>query len=156
MIEKNQPYGPNYRRLRRDVMKRNGGICAFNGLEKATECHHGMILYPDHADLTADNLVQLSKSSHDLATAIRQFQWRLNAEPKNVVGVLLDFMATETFLDQLKQTVTPKPIRIRPIRDQAGRQGRTTRVTVDVAIEDRCYRQIDHNPFKPIELKKSC
>ena len=116
------PYGSNYQRLREGVMKRNGGICAFNGIEKAEECHHGMINYPDHKDLTEDQLVQLSKSSHDLATAIRKFQWRLNATPTQIVDILLAYMHTEDFMEQVRSEVTPRVPKARPGRSEYVRE----------------------------------
>ena len=99
---KSDPYGSCYQKMRPGVLGRNSGICAFCGIQSATDCHHGMIKYPDHTDLKEDQLVQLCSDCHALATSMRKWNWRFNANPGNVVEVLRGYMLTDDFIISLK------------------------------------------------------
>lgn len=96
------PYGPGYQALRPEVLARNGGTCAFCGIQPATETHHGMVVYPDHADLTADQLVQLCEDCHDFATSLRKWRWRFNAAPRVIFGLLREYMERPEFPPQVR------------------------------------------------------
>ena len=67
---------PRYRDARIVAIKRSEGWCQFCGLRRASEAHHwrGYLAgeYKSAEETTADELMALCSSCHDIATAIRK------------------------------------------------------------------------------------
>ena len=67
---------PRYRDARIVAIKRSEGWCQFCGLRRASEAHHwrGYLAgeYKPAEETTADELMALCSSCHDIATAIRK------------------------------------------------------------------------------------
>ena len=81
-------YGRNYRRLAKEVRKRNQGKCQICGFFPSQEAHHGARDYPDDKDLTPDDLIGVCSLCHGLATTLRQMFRQ--AERFNLLSQLKD------------------------------------------------------------------
>ena len=79
--DKNDAYGGNYPKARNLALARSSGRCQFCGLREAEEAHHWAFpTYPSGEKVQGHDLTALCEGCHELATLLRDWIARQNAD----------------------------------------------------------------------------